>query len=67
MSISAVKSLRANPSPHAWTTLENLIKLAAAADIPLVGGAFGVASEIVDTFNVRLVLGWIDFRTDNDF
>lgn len=52
MSISAVKTLQADPSSHTWTALENLIKLAAAADIPLVGGAFGVASEVIGAFSV---------------
>ncbi len=52
MSISAVKISRTSPSSHIWTAFENLVKLAAAADIPLVGGAFGVASEVMATFSV---------------
>ncbi|KAG8905815.1 hypothetical protein FRB99_008180 [Tulasnella sp. 403] len=34
-----------------WASLEKLIVLANAAQIPLCGGAFGVAKELIDMFN----------------
>ncbi|KAG8898108.1 hypothetical protein FRB99_007667, partial [Tulasnella sp. 403] len=34
-----------------WPVLEELIRIAEAADIPLCGGSFGVVTYLIDTFN----------------
>lgn len=39
-------------SSHSWAALEQLVQLAGAAQIPLGGGAFGIASEVIQIFNV---------------
>ncbi|KAG8988345.1 hypothetical protein FRB90_002813 [Tulasnella sp. 427] len=36
---------------HSWAALEQLVQLAGAAQIPLGGGAFGLASEVIQIFN----------------
>ncbi|KAG8923089.1 hypothetical protein FRC01_013232 [Tulasnella sp. 417] len=38
-------------SSNSWAALEQLVQLAGAAQIPLGGGAFGIASEVIQIFN----------------
>ena len=40
-------------APNVWAAVGQLIRLLDAANIPLCGGAFGLASEVVDMINVR--------------
>lgn len=37
----------------AWAIFEQLVNLAAEANIPLGGGAFSVARELINIYNVR--------------
>lgn len=38
-----------------WMSLGNLIRLADAADVPLCGGAFTIAAELIGAFDVSAI------------
>ncbi|KAG8896538.1 hypothetical protein FRB99_008851 [Tulasnella sp. 403] len=49
--LAAYPRLQPQAAKLVWTSLEELIKLAHAAQIPVCGGAIGVARELIDIFN----------------
>lgn len=39
-----------------WTAVEQLVRFADVAQIPLIGGAFGLLGEVITALNVRIFL-----------
>ncbi|KAG8901105.1 hypothetical protein FRB99_005561 [Tulasnella sp. 403] len=51
MNVFITRRTGKKPSAIAWVSFEKLINLATAAQIPVCGGAFGIAKELISMFN----------------